>query len=110
MHVASTTWFEGRAPGYVEFRDHIESRAHLLHRVRQSGGVLLRRQAGPVLLHPPLFDIAYHVRHTTLPPPGSEEQLKNLAPRVFSQQLDRSKPLWEIWLVEGLRGGGFALV
>jgi diacylglycerol O-acyltransferase / wax synthase len=50
----------------------------------------------------PHFNLKYHVRSTALPPPGSEEQLKNLASRVFAQQLDRTKPLWEIWLVEGL--------
>jgi WS/DGAT/MGAT family acyltransferase len=50
------------------------------------------------------------VRQTALPAPGSEEQLRNLAARIFSQQLDRTKPLWELWLVEGLRDGRFAIV
>jgi WS/DGAT/MGAT family acyltransferase len=54
--------------------------------------------------------MAYHVRHTSLPEPGSEHQLRILAARIFSQQLDRSKPLWEIWLVEGLKGGRFAII
>jgi WS/DGAT/MGAT family acyltransferase len=58
----------------------------------------------------PHLNMAYHVRHTALPPPGSEEQLRNLAARFFSQQLDRSKPLWELWLVEGLKDGRFAIV
>jgi WS/DGAT/MGAT family acyltransferase len=52
----------------------------------------------------------YHVRRTALPAPGSEEQLRNLAARIFSQQLDRTKPLWELWLVEGVDGGRFAVV
>src|SRR5512139_144899 len=82
MHVASTTLFEGPAPPYPEFRDHIES--HL--------------------------NLAYHVRHTSLPEPGSEQQLRVLAARIFSQQLDRTKPLWELWLVEGLKGGRFAII
>ena len=50
------------------------------------------------------------MRQTALPAPGSEEQLRNLAARIFSQQLDRSKPLWELWLVEGLDGDRFAII
>ena len=50
------------------------------------------------------------MRQTALPAPGSEEQLRNLAARIFSQQLDRTKPLWELWLVEGLEGDRFAII
>ena len=110
MHVASTTLFEGPAPGYVEFRDHIESRLHLVPRFRQKVRFVPFGQGRPVWVDDPHFNLTYHVRHTSLPPPGSEEQLKNLAARVFSQQLDRSKPLWEMWLVEGLKDGRFAIV
>ena len=110
MHVASTTLFEGPAPGYIEFREHIESRLHLVPRFRQKVRSVPLAQGRPVWVDDPHFNPTYHVRHTSLPPPGSEEQLKNLAARVFSQQLDRSKPLWEIWLVEGLKSGGFAIV
>ena len=56
------------------------------------------------------FDIHYHVRHTALPRPGDERQLKRLAGRIFSQPLDRSRPLWEFWVVEGLEGGRFAMI
>jgi len=58
----------------------------------------------------PHFNVGYHVRHTALPAPASEEQLRNLAGRVFSQQLDRSKPLWEMWLVEHVGDDGFGLI
>jgi WS/DGAT/MGAT family acyltransferase len=58
----------------------------------------------------PCFNLDYHVRHTALPRPGSREQLSKLAARVFSQQLDRSKPLWEMWLVDGLEDDRFAIV
>ncbi|HEU4462492.1 MAG TPA: wax ester/triacylglycerol synthase family O-acyltransferase, partial [Solirubrobacterales bacterium] len=58
----------------------------------------------------PHLNLDYHVRQTALPAPGSEEQLRNLAARIFSQQLDRSKPLWELYLVEGLADGRFAIV
>lgn len=110
MHVASTTLFEGPPPNYVEFRDHIESRLHLVPRFRQKVRFVPFGQGRPVWVDDPHLNLTYHVRHTSLPPPGSEEQLKNLAARVFSQQLDRTKPLWELWLVEGLKGGRFAIV
>jgi WS/DGAT/MGAT family acyltransferase len=64
----------------------------------------------PVWVDDPHFDIDYHMRHTALPRPGSEEQLKTLAGRIASQPLDRSRPLWETWIVEGLDGGRFALI
>ncbi len=56
------------------------------------------------------FNLEYHVRHSALPSPGSEEQLRNIAGRLFAQQLDRSKPLWEIWLVQGLEKNRFATI
>ena len=110
MHVASTTLFEGPAPPYVEFRDHIESRLHLVPRFRQKIRFVPFGQGRPVWVDDPHLNLAYHVRHTSLPEPGSEQQLRVLAARIFSQQLDRSKPLWEIWLIEGLQGGRFAVV
>ena len=58
----------------------------------------------------PHLNLDYHVRHTALPPPGTEEQLRTLAARIFSQRLDRTKPVWEMWLVDGLEGGRFAIV
>ena len=110
MHVASTTLFEGPAPPYVEFRDHIASRLHLVPRFRQKVRFVPGDLGRPVWVDDPHLNLEYHVRHTSLPAPGSEEQLRNLAARLFSQQLDRSKPLWEMWLVEGLADGGFAIV
>jgi diacylglycerol O-acyltransferase / wax synthase len=110
MHVASTTLFEGPAPPYVDFRDHIESRLHLVPRFRQKVRFVPFGQGRPVWVDDPHLNLAYHVRHTSLPEPGSEQQLRTLAARIFSQQLDRSKPLWEIWLVEGLKGRRFAIV
>jgi diacylglycerol O-acyltransferase / wax synthase len=110
MHVASTTLFEGPAPPYLEFRDHIESRLPLVPRFRQKLRFVPFGQGRPVWVDDPHLNLAYHVRHTSLPEPGSEQQLRVLAARIFSQQLDRSKPLWEIWLVEGLKGGRFAIV
>ncbi len=67
-------------------------------------------QGRPVWVDDPHLNLDYHVRQTALPAPGSDEQLRNLAARIFSQQLDRSKPLWELWLVEGLTGDRFAII
>ncbi len=110
MHVASVSIFEGPAPSHEEFRDHIASRLHLVPRFRQKLRFVPFDQGRPVWVDDPHLNLEYHVRQTALPAPGSEEQLRNLAARIFSQQLDRSKPLWELWLVEGLRDGRFAIV
>jgi diacylglycerol O-acyltransferase len=110
MHVASTIIFEGPAPRHEEFRDHIASRLHLVPRFRQKLRFVPLDQGRPVWVDDPHLNLDYHVRQTALPAPGSEEQLRNLAARIFSQQLDRSKPLWELWLVEGLHDGRFAIV
>ena len=110
MHVASTTLFEGPPPPYLEFRDHIASRLDRVPRFRQKLRFVPFGQGRPVWVDDPHLNLAYHVRHTSLPEPGSEQQLRALAARIFSQQLDRSKPLWELWLVEGLKGGRFAII
>ena len=110
MHVASTALFAGPAPGYTDFRDQIESRLHLVPRFRQKLRFVPLGQGRPKWVDDPHFNLSYHVRHTALPAPGGEEELRTLAARVFSQRLDRSKPLWEMWLVDGLAGGRFAII
>jgi diacylglycerol O-acyltransferase / wax synthase len=110
MHVASCMIFEGEIPSYDDFLEAIESRLHVVPRYRQKLAFVPYNQGRPVWVDDPHFNARYHVRHTALPRPGSEQQLKNLAGRVFSQQLDREKPLWEIWLVDKLEGDRFALL
>ncbi len=110
MHVASTTLFEGPAPSYEEFRDHIASRLHLVPRFRQKLRFVPWGQGRPLWVDDPHLNLDYHVRHTALPPPGTEEQLRTLAARIFSQRLDRTKPVWEMWLVDGVQNGRFAIV
>ena len=110
MHIGALVRAAGPAPAYDDFLDSIRARLHYVPRYRQR---LVYPPAGtgrPLWADDADFNLEYHVRHTALPTPGSDEQLKNLAARVFSQQLDRSKPLWELWLVEGLADGGFALL
>jgi diacylglycerol O-acyltransferase len=110
MHVASVTIFEGPAPSYEEFTEHIAERLHLVPRYRQKLAFIPFGQGRPRWVDDPTFNISYHVRATALPPPGAEEQLRVLAGRVFSQRLDRDKPLWEIWLVEGVEGDRFGVL
>jgi diacylglycerol O-acyltransferase / wax synthase len=110
MHVAGCMIFEGEVPAYEELVEQIAGRLHLVPRYRQRLAFVPFGQGRPVWVDDPHFNIAFHVRHTALPSPGDETQLKRLAGRVFSQALDRSRPLWEIWLVEGLCDGRFALL
>src|SRR5919106_6098643 len=102
MHVAGVSIFAGEPPTYEELLGHVGGRLSLVPRFRQKLRFVPFGQGRPVWVDDPHFNLRYHVHATALPPPGSEEQLKNLASRVFAQQLDRTKPLWEIWLVEGL--------
>ena len=105
MHVAGVMTFEGPMPDYGDVVEGIRRRLHLVPRYRQKLAFVPFGQGRPRWVDDPHFNLEYHVRLTALPEPGSEEQLKRLAGRVFSQPLDRDKPLWEIWLVEGLDGG-----
>jgi diacylglycerol O-acyltransferase / wax synthase len=110
MHVASVMTFEGPPPPYEELLDSIERRLGLVPRYRQRLAFVPLGQGRPKWVDDPHLNLRYHVRSTALPEPGSEEQLKALAGRVFAQALDRDKPLWEVWLVEGLEGDRFALL
>ncbi len=110
MHVGSCLLFEGRAPGYDEFVAQLDSRLHLVPRYRQKLAFPPLTQARPVWVDDPHFNPGYHVRHTAIPAPASLEQLRNVAGRVLAQRLDRTKPLWEIWLVDHVEGGRFAMI
>jgi diacylglycerol O-acyltransferase len=110
MHVASVMIFEGTAPSAQELVDHVMARLHLVPRYRQRLAHVPLQQGRPVWVDDPYFNPRYHIRHTALPKPADEQALKRLAGRLFSQRLDRSKPLWEIWLVDRVVGGRFALI
>jgi WS/DGAT/MGAT family acyltransferase len=110
MHVGAVMTFDGPAPAYDELADHIRGRLHLVPRFRQKLAFPPFETGRPLWVDDPSFNLEYHVRDTALPAPGSEKQLRALAARVHSQALDRSKPLWEMWLVHGLEGGRFALL
>ena len=110
MHVGAVMIFNGRAPGYDDLADHVRSRLHLVPRFRQKLAFPPLETGRPLWVDDPSFNLEYHVRDTALPGPGSEAQLRALAARVHSQALDRSKPLWEMWLVHGLERNRFALI
>jgi diacylglycerol O-acyltransferase / wax synthase len=110
MHVGAILLFEGPPPSYDDVLEGIHSRLHLVPRYRQKLAFPPFQAGRPVWIDDPTFNLEYHVRHTALPSPGSIEQLQALAGRIYSQRLDRSKPLWETWLVQGLEDGSFALI
>jgi WS/DGAT/MGAT family acyltransferase len=110
MHVGAVFVFEGPPPSYEDFCNGVRARLHFVPRYRQKLAVPPLETGRPLWVDDANFNLEYHIRHTALPAPGSEAQLRALAARIHSQQLDRSKPLWETWLVQGLEGNGFAII
>jgi diacylglycerol O-acyltransferase len=110
MHIGGVLLFEGPPPKFGDYLDHVRSRLHLVPRYRQKLATPPLESGRPLWVDDPNFNLEYHIRHAALPSPGTEEKLFELAGRIDSQQLDRSKPLWESWLVEGLDDDRFALI
>ncbi|HLI31299.1 MAG TPA: wax ester/triacylglycerol synthase family O-acyltransferase [Solirubrobacteraceae bacterium] len=110
MHVASVMTFRGRAPAYSALVEHVERRLHLVPRYRQRLAFVPLGQGRPVWIDDTHFNPYYHIRQVALPAPAGESKLKALAGEIFSQRLARHRPLWELWLVEHLAGGRFALI
>jgi diacylglycerol O-acyltransferase / wax synthase len=110
MHVGGLSVVEGPPPDMDDFLEGIRSRLHLVPRYRHKLAHTALDSGRPVWVDDPNFNLEYHVRHTALPAPGGQAELLRLVARIFSQSLDRSKPLWELWLVEGLEGNRFALI
>ncbi len=110
MHIGSAGIFEGPPPGRDEVMSAVQAKLHLVPRYRQKVRYPPLHLGPPVWVDDPHFNLGYHVRRTGLPAPGGEVELQMLVGRVMSQQLDRSKPLWEMWVAEGLGGGRWALL
>jgi diacylglycerol O-acyltransferase / wax synthase len=116
MHVAGVALFDAKPlatdAGGIDIdrvRAHINSKLQYIPRYRQRlDWVPYNRR--PVWVDDDTFSFDFHVRHTSLPRPGTEEQLKRLAGRIMSMPLDKDKPLWELWVIEGLEGDQFALI
>ena len=117
MHVGAVSVIEGGpffdAKGHFrinDVRDLVESRLPLLPRFRRKLMAVPYDMGRPIWVDDERFEIAYHVRHTALPKPGSWEQLVALTTRVQENLLDRERPLWELWFVEGLEDGNIGLI
>jgi diacylglycerol O-acyltransferase len=110
MHVAACMTFAGEPPTHEELVEAIDARLHLVPRYRQRLAFVPLQQGRPVWVDDPHFNIRYHVRHTALPAPGGDDELRRLCGRLFSQRIDRTKPLWELWLAEGYRRDHFAVI
>jgi WS/DGAT/MGAT family acyltransferase len=110
MHIGSVAILEGPAPRHGDLVRTVVRKLHLVPRYRQRVRFVPLEIGRPVWVDDPCFQVLYHVRHTAVPPPGGDDELRNLAGRLLAQHLDRQRPLWEIWMVEGLRDGRWALV
>jgi len=110
MHIGGVSLFEGPPPPFEQLKAMVAGKLDLVPRYRQKVRFVPLGAGTPAWVDDPHFSLDYHLRHTAVPKPGSEEQLRNMAARVFSQHLDRNKPLWELWMVEGLADGRWALL
>lgn len=110
MHIGGLMVFEGPAPSYEELCEHLDSRLDQVPRYRQKVKSVPLHLGQPVWIDDDNFELEFHVRHTAVPKPGRTEQVERLASRLLSQRVDLERPLWEMWLVEGLAKGRWALV
>ncbi len=110
MHIASCALFEGPPPDFRSVVNAIASKIPQVPRYRQVVRFMPMQLGRPVWVDDPHFHLEYHVRHTALPKPGGRTELRELMGRLMSQELDRHRPLWEVWMVENLEDGHWALI
>jgi WS/DGAT/MGAT family acyltransferase len=110
MHIGGVSIFEGPAPPFERLEEMVGGKLDLVPRYRQKVRFVPLGLGRPVWVQDPHFNLSYHLRHSALPRPGTEEVLRKTAARIFAQHLDRRKPLWEIWMVEGLSESRWALL
>lgn len=110
MHIGGLMVFEGPAPRYEELCEHLDSRLDQVPRYRQKIQTVPLHLGQPIWVDDDTFELDFHVRHTAVPKPGRSQQVERLASRLLSQRLDLDRPLWEMWLVEGLAKGRWALI
>lgn len=110
MHIASCAVFAGPVPDYAQVVEAMASKLPLVPRYRQVVRFVPFELGRPVWEDDPHFRLEYHVRHTALPRPGGPKELRDLMGRLMSQELDRHRPLWEVWMVEGLEDDKWGLV
>jgi diacylglycerol O-acyltransferase / wax synthase len=110
MHIGGVSIFEGPAPAFERLEEMVAGKLDAVPRYRQKVRFVPLGLGRPVWVEDPHFNLAYHLRHTGLPRPGNEEMLRRTAARIFAQHLDRRKPLWEIWMIEGLSENRWVLL
>src|SRR3984957_16399200 len=110
MHIGGLSIFEGPAPPLERPGEMGFTRLDAVPRYRQKVRFVPLGLGRPVWVDDPHFNLAYHVRHSALPTPGTDAIMRRTAARIFAHQLDRRKPLWEIWMIEGLSQNRWALL
>ncbi|MFL5823285.1 MAG: WS/DGAT/MGAT family O-acyltransferase [Solirubrobacteraceae bacterium] len=110
MHIGGLSIFEGPAPPFERLEDMVASRLDAVPRYRQKVRFVPLGLGRPVWVDDPHFNLTYHLRHSALPAPGTDDILRRTAARIFAHHLDRQKPLWEIWMLEGLAKNRWALL
>ncbi len=110
MHIGAVSVFEGPPPPFEDVRAMVAGKLPLVPRYRQKVRFVPLAAGSPTWIDDPHFSLGYHLRHSAVPAPGDEDQLRQMASRVFSQHLDRNKPLWEMWMIEGLEDGRWAFL
>jgi WS/DGAT/MGAT family acyltransferase len=110
VHVGATILVEGAAPAYEDLVAHVEQRLNLVPRFRQKIVKIPLGIENPVWGDDPSFDVRRHVRHVSVPRPGRLDQLRDLVGRVMSEPLDMERPLWQLYMIEGLGGGRHAFI
>ena len=94
---------------FAAFRDHLKGRLHLVPFFERKLALAPIQLDHPVWVHDNNLDLDYHFRHVSLPKPGTREQLETLVARLHMILLDRTRPLWQYYVIEGLESGGFAI-
>jgi WS/DGAT/MGAT family acyltransferase len=110
MHIGAVLLLDPPVPRYEDLADMIGAKLHRAPRYRQVVRSVPLQLGRPVWVDDPHFNLEYHLRHSALPAPGCEADLRRLVGRIMSQRLDRSRPLWELWMIEGLEDGRWAVV
>jgi diacylglycerol O-acyltransferase len=110
MHIGGVSIFEGPAPPFERLAEMVSGKLDVVPRYRQKVRFVPFELGRPVWVDDPHFNLGYHLRHSALPSPGDEDKLRRTAARIFAQHLDRARPLWEIWMIEGLSENRWALL
>jgi diacylglycerol O-acyltransferase / wax synthase len=110
MHIGGVSIFEGPPPPFDRLEEMVASKLDAVPRYRQKVRFVPLALGRPVWVDDPYFNLGYHLRHSALPAPGTEEVLRRTAARIFAQHLDRRRPLWEIWMLEGVSENRWALL